>query len=85
MIRGVGGTQIWIGWGCATTGSEPIPMFRGTFSKSRYHILFVPIPAQGAYQSHFMWVLIKTLISRFFSLIVIFETKSMENNLETLL
>ena len=48
--------------------------------------VFVPLAAQGAYQSHFRWALIKTLISRFFSLkLVIFEKKSMENNLEMLL
>ena len=47
---------------------------------------FVPLTAQGAYQSQFRWALIKTLISRFFSLkLVTFEKKkSMENNLQTL-
>ena len=36
--------------------------------------VFVPLAAQGAYQSHFRWALIKTLISQFFSLkLVIFE------------
>ena len=46
--------------------------------------VFVPLAAQGAYQSHFRWALIKTLISWFFSLkLVTFEKKkSMENNLE---
>ena len=39
--------------------------------------VFVPLAAQGAYQSYFRWTLIKTLISWFFS--------SMENNLETLI
>ena len=48
--------------------------------KVEYYILcntlFVPLAAQGAYQSHFRWALIKTLISRFFSLkLVIFEKK----------
>ena len=28
----VGGTQIWIGWGCAARGLEPIPISRGKFS-----------------------------------------------------
>ena len=39
--------------------------------------VFVPLAAQGAYQSHFRWALyIKILISRFFSLkLVIFEKK----------
>ena len=47
---------------------------------------FVPLAAQGAYQSHFKWALIKTLISWFFSskLVIFEEKKSMENNLETL-
>ena len=30
--------------------------------------VFIPLAAQGAYQSHFRWALIKTLISQFFSL-----------------
>ena len=47
--------------------------------------IFFPLAAQGAYQSHFRWALIKTLISWFISLkLVIFEKKSMDNNLETL-
>ena len=47
--------------------------------------VFVPLAAQGAYQNHFRWALIKTLISWFFSLkLVIFEKKSMEDNLEML-
>ena len=38
--------------------------------------VFVPLAAQGNYQSHFRWALIKTLISRFLSLkLVIFEKK----------
>ena len=38
--------------------------------------VFVPLAAQGAYQSLFRWALIKTLISWFFSLKwVIFEKK----------
>ena len=38
--------------------------------------VFVPLAAQVAYQSHFRWTLVKTLISRFFSLkLVIFEKK----------
>ena len=38
--------------------------------------IFAPLAAQGPYQSHFRWALIKTLISRFFSLkLVIFEKK----------
>ena len=38
--------------------------------------VFVPLAAQGTYQSHFRWALIKTLISQFFSLkLVIFEKK----------
>ena len=48
--------------------------------------VFVPLAAQGTYQSHFRRALIKTLISQFFSLkLVIFEKKLMENNLEKLL
>ena len=36
--------------------------------------VFIPLAAQGVYQSRFRWVLIRTLISRFFSLkLVIFE------------
>ena len=31
-----GGTQIWIGQGCAAGSSKPIPMFRGNFSKNMY-------------------------------------------------
>ena len=48
--------------------------------------VFVPLAAQGAYQSHFRWALIKTLISQFFPLkLVILEKKKwMENNLEML-
>ena len=39
--------------------------------------VFIPLAAQGAYQSHFRWALIKTLISWFFSLkLVIFEKKN---------
>ena len=39
--------------------------------------VFVPLATQGAYQSHFRWELIKTLISRFFSLkLVIFDKKN---------
>ena len=34
-----GGTQIWIGRGCATGSSRLIPMFRGNFSKNRYPYL----------------------------------------------
>ena len=34
-----GGTQIWIGWGCAAVCSKPIPMFRGNFFKNRYPYL----------------------------------------------
>ena len=38
--------------------------------------VFIPLATQGAYQSHFRWGLIKTLISRFFSLkLAIFEKK----------
>ena len=38
--------------------------------------VFIPLATQGANQSHFRWALIKTLISRFFSLkLVIFEKK----------
>ena len=33
---GGGGTQIWIGQGCAASSLKPIPMFRGNFSKDRY-------------------------------------------------
>ena len=58
--------------------------FLGHIVTMRYTI-FIPLAAQGAYQSHFRWALIKTLISQFFSLTLgIFEKKSMENNLETL-
>ena len=39
--------------------------------------VFTPLATQGAYQSHFRWAHIKTLISRFFSLkLVIFEKKN---------
>ena len=39
--------------------------------------VFIPLAAQGAYQSHFRWALIKTLIFQFFSLkLVIFEKKT---------
>ena len=52
---------------------------------SKLCTVFVPLAAQGAYQSQFRWALIKTLISPFFSLkLVIFEKKSIENNLEML-
>ena len=38
--------------------------------------VFIPLAAQGTYQSHFRWALIKTLISGFFSLkLVIFDKK----------
>ena len=38
--------------------------------------VFIPLATQGAYQSQIIWALIKTLISRFFSLkLVIFEKK----------
>ena len=50
--------------------------------------VFVPLAAEGAYQSHFRWALIKTLISRFFSLKLVIlsflRKKSVENNLEML-
>ena len=43
----------------------------------RWHTVFVPLAAQGAYQSHLRWALANTLISRFFSLkSVIFEKKN---------
>ena len=45
-------------------------------TKRRQITVFVPLAAQGAYQSHFRWVLIKTLIYRFFPLkLVIFKKK----------
>ena len=48
--------------------------------------VFIPLAAQGAYQSHFRWALIKTLVSRFFSLkLVIFLEKKMENNPEVMI
>ena len=34
-----GGTQIWIGWGCAACSSRPIPMFKGNFSQNKYSYL----------------------------------------------
>ena len=38
--------------------------------------VFIPLAAQGAYESHFRWALIEILISPFFSLkLVIFEKK----------
>ena len=33
-----GGSQIWIGRGCAAGCLGSIPMFRGNFSKNRYHV-----------------------------------------------
>ena len=53
-----------------------MPYGLGIVAKESYTTLFIPSAAQGAYQSHFRWVLIKTLISRFFSLkLAIFEKK----------
>ena len=48
-------------------------------SFTKLSTVFIPLVAQGAYQSHFRWALIITLISRFFSLklhVVIFEEKN---------
>ena len=45
------------------------------YSKNGFTV-FVPLAAQGAYQSHLRWAHIKIVISQFFSLkLVIFETK----------
>ena len=57
------------------------PVWRFMLDNFLYHnstspTVFVPLAAQGAYQSHYRWALIKTLISWFFSLkLVIFEKK----------
>ena len=50
---------------------------RSTEAIGDVRVMGVGIPAQGAYQSHFRWALIKIFISRFASLkYVIFEEKN---------
>ena len=44
------GTQIWVGQGCATRASKPIPIFRGHFGRKWYPFLRI-VPPKWAYFS----------------------------------
>ena len=34
-----GGTQIWVGQGCAARASKPVPIFKGDFGQKGYPFL----------------------------------------------
>ena len=38
-LLNLGGTQIWVGQGCAAQASKPIPIFKGNFGQKRYPFL----------------------------------------------
>ena len=39
IIQVPGGTQIWVGQGCAARASKPIPIFKGDFGQKGYPLL----------------------------------------------
>ena len=54
-----GGTQIWVGQGCAARASKPLPIFKGDFGRKGYPFLriFLEKWAHFSKISQFLWFL----------------------------
>lgn len=58
------GTQIWIGWGCAAAGSEPMPTSRGNLKNGKKFPFLGNFPKLGTIYRDFVTKTYKSFVMR---------------------